>query len=101
MRAIPGITLMSSSWQGWGFPRDRPPAPGQPYARLEGEQFRVQHEEGLPLALLVRSHSGAAKGVGDSYAVFTEGRVKTFARFKAFVPAPVTAARPAPGLPAR
>jgi glycosyl hydrolase family 64 (putative beta-1,3-glucanase) len=41
---------------------------------------------GLPLALLVRSHSGAAKEVGDSYAVFTEGRAKTFARFKAFVP---------------
>jgi len=41
---------------------------------------------GLPLALLVHSHSGAAKEVGDAYTVFTEGRAKTFARFKAFVP---------------
>ena len=41
---------------------------------------------GLPLALRVHSHSGATKQVGDAYTVFTEGRAKTFARFKAFVP---------------
>jgi hypothetical protein len=41
---------------------------------------------GLPLALRVHSHSGETKEVGDAYTVFTEGRAKTFARFKAFVP---------------
>jgi beta-glucanase (GH16 family) len=43
---------------------------------------------GLKLALLVRSHGGSTQEVGEDYATFKESRAATFARFKAFVPAP-------------
>jgi beta-glucanase (GH16 family) len=42
---------------------------------------------GLKLALLAHSHSGKTQEVGEDYATFKETRAKTFARFKAFVPA--------------
>ena len=43
---------------------------------------------GLKLALLVHSHGGSTQEVGEDYATFKESRAATFARFKAFVPAP-------------
>ncbi|MGD0704298.1 MAG: beta-1,3-glucanase family protein [Trebonia sp.] len=43
---------------------------------------------GLKLALLVHSHGGSTQEVGEDYATFRETRAATFARFKAFVPAP-------------
>jgi hypothetical protein len=42
---------------------------------------------GLKLALLVHSHGGSTKEVGENYAAFKESRAATFKRFKAFVPA--------------
>jgi hypothetical protein len=46
---------------------------------------------GLKLALLVHSHGGSTQEVGEDYATFKESRAATFARFKAFVPAPFKA----------
>jgi beta-glucanase (GH16 family) len=43
---------------------------------------------GLKLALLVHGHGGSTHEVGEDYATFKESRAATFARFKAFVPAP-------------
>jgi hypothetical protein len=43
---------------------------------------------GLKLALLAHSQQGATQEIGDDYAMFKETRAQTFARFKAFVPAP-------------
>jgi hypothetical protein len=41
---------------------------------------------GLKTALLVRSHSGSTREVGENYATFSETRAATFKRFKANVP---------------
>jgi hypothetical protein len=43
---------------------------------------------GLKLALLVHSHDGSTREIGENYATFRETRAATFRRFKAFVPAP-------------
>jgi hypothetical protein len=49
---------------------------------------------GLKLALLVHSHDGSTREIGENYATFRETRAATFRRFKAFVPAPFKEATP-------